>query len=517
MNHVLYFELNEQERQEIDVITREMGEILSDYINNTREISMKQFEEWRARFNGIYSTARPRSLEYFSKHPPELIEGLKEETLSRVCFIAEIESSRDKNFAKDNIANYINSIAPYLEILKDKASKGYDEIIKFIDYNFHHRKKIYEKEKQSLSIRNNCNPMPTGAALSMYNEILTAGGREGIEKLPKRKKAINHSSKYSIRQGEPIKGEQLDSFVIQKDLSNRHGKIIMILPSEILDRLTGNSITVKKIFILLLQKINEQVYHEGTLTRNYIEFSPHELIDKGIYDTPQSAKKGFIKAMNILTGIKVCGELQFKKGKAIISPKLAVLFPTVETSRDSLKVYLNQQVDEINWQFFFQAFSMLPDYYYELSPRASELLCYIFSIARQHTQDIKERGHFSISMRAIQQVMHLPDEDETEHPKRDIKDEIEKAVYEIENIHRKHFNGDEDLFFLSLEYQDKWDIKRFLNEGSLYVSLAGDFAEPFIAVEDDKRKGLREAKRRQQKALQAKNETKGSLPLPNWK
>lgn len=153
MNNVLDFELNEQERQEINVITKEMGGILSAFLNNTGEISMKQFEEWRARFNEIYSTAHPRSLEYFSKHPSELIGKLKEGTRSHVCFIAELESSQDQNFAKNNIVQYINDIAPYLEILKDKAPESYNEIVKCIDYDFHHRKNIYEKEKQKPAVR----------------------------------------------------------------------------------------------------------------------------------------------------------------------------------------------------------------------------------------------------------------------------------------------------------------------------------------------------------------------------
>ena len=508
MNNVLYFELNEQERQEINVITKEMGGILSAFLNNTGEISMKQFEEWRARFNEIYSTAHPRSLEYFSKHPSELIGKLKEETRSHVCFIAELESSQDQNFAKNNIAKYINNIAPYLEILKDKAPESYNEIVKCIDYDFHHRKNIYEKEKQLLSIRSECNPMPTGAAIFAIQEVLTAGGRKGINALPERKKKINHGAKYTIRAGDPLKNEPPNCLVIQKDLSNRRGKIIILMPREILDKYTGNNITVKKIFILLLQKINEQVYHEGQLTRDYITFSVHELINLGIYKTYQSAMNGFTNAMEILTRIRVYGKLRLNKGSVVISPRLAVLFPTIDPERGSLKVYLNRQVDEINWQFIFQAFSTLPNYYYELSPRASELLYYIFFIARQQTKGIKERGYFSIGMRAIQQAIHLPDEEETKNPKRDIKDEIENAVNEIEETHRIHYEGDEDLLFLSLEYQDEWDIKRFLDEGYLQVNLSGTFSAQFTAIEANKIKGLQKAKCRQQKALQAQNEQK---------
>ena len=129
----------------------------------------------------------------------------------------------------------------------------------------------------------------------------------------------------------------------------------------------------------------------------------------------------------------------------------------------------------------------------------------IRSIARQRTKDIKERGYFTISLRTIQQVLNLPDEDKTTHPQRDIKDVINDAVDEIDKAQREDF-GNEDLQFLSVEYDEAWPIKQFLNEGYLYVALSGDFAQPFIDIEDEKTKKLKEVKRRSQKALAAKKD-----------
>ena len=100
----------------------------------------------------------------------------------------------------------------------------------------------------------------------------------------------------------------------------------------------------------------------------------------------------------------------------------------------------------------------------------------------------------------------MPDEGETKNPQRDIKDEILNAVDEIEKTHREYFMNDENMLFLSPEYDDSWPIARFLNEGYLQVSLSGIFAQPFIEIEKGKVKGLSEAKRKRQKALEAKKE-----------
>ena len=349
-------------------------------------------------------------------------------------------------------------------------------------------------------------PMPTGTAINTIIDVINASqdGVEGIEALPEKKKKTSHT-KYSVTRGDTLT-ENNNAVVVRHDVSKKHGYVKVQLPDTIIEKLTGYSVAVKKFFALTLEKINEQAYQDGHLTRNYIEFPIEEIVERGIYGSYQSALRGAKGAMNCLTNIKIEGELSFNRKDSVKYSHIygvAVLFPTVGYKNGQCRLYLNEQAD---WRFVFQAFSMLPSYYYQLSNRASELLYLIFSAARQHTDDIKKHGYFSISFRAIQQALHLPNEGETKNPQREIKGEILNAVDEIESTHRECFGNDEDMLFLSPEYNETWPIARFLNEGYLQVSLSGTFAQPFIEIEKDKVKGLAEAKRKKEKRLQAKKE-----------
>ncbi len=342
--------------------------------------------------------------------------------------------------------------------------------------------------------------MPTGTAIHTVQEVITAGGREGIEALPERKKQINHSSKYSVAKGDPIRPEEEGLTIVRYDLGDKRSYIRIGLPDNTIDKNLGFGIFSKKLFLFFLQKINQQVLSSEGVLRDFITFPAQELIDKGFYSVQRSAREGFESAANILTSIKLQGELWYSKRNAKHIFQLSVLFPTARYEDGECKVFLNRQVD---WGFIYQAFSILPDYYYELSNKPSELLYYIFFIARQHTEDIKERGYFTISCRAIQLALHLPSEKKTEHPDRDIKQQILNAIESIDKAQNKYFH-DEELLFLSLEYEDEWNITQFLNKGYLQVNLSGEFAEPFINFEKEKIKKLKEAQRKKQKAIEAK-------------
>lgn len=430
------------------------------------------------------------------------------------------QSTREKNakrfleiLKRDYGANAIT-----IDIVMDKLNRIHEILSKYVDETYpssdaqEKEKILNELEGLVFSITNylatNANakykPMPTGSAINTIIDIINAGqdGIKGIEEMPKRKAKFSHT-KYTVSRGDPLNNDG-DKFIIRHDISKGRGYVSIQLPESLVKNLAGWSVATKKIFALILEKINEQAFNNGALIRNCVDFSIQELIERGIYSTLRSAVKGIKISANTLTGIKLEGRFTFKTGNTVEFSSayvMAVLFPTIEAKRGQCTIKLN---DDVNWDFILQAFSILPNYYYSLPNRASELLYLIFAMTRQHTEDITKRGHFSISFRAIQQALHLPDEDKTTHPKQDIKDVINEAIDKIEKAHREHFGNDEDLLFLSAEYDDSWPITRFLNEGYLQVSLSGIFALPFIDIEEDKIKRLKKAQQRQQKALKAK-------------
>ncbi len=323
--------------------------------------------------------------------------------------------------------------------------------------------------------------MPDSPASDLIYEVLGAGAN--IADIPARKKLINHSANIEVLES----GNKRKIAVVSQKSE------ITVELSDI-EKLAGSNKTAKKFLALSLIKANEQAIHDGILSRDYISFPLQELIDIGFYSTPQSARKGFRAGFDVLTSIKIGGKVQKTKKREIVQESVRVLFTGYDIDKGQCVVYLN---DHINWAFLAQYFTILPRYYFKLSNRASDLLYYIFFLARQHTRDIEERGYFTISFRAIQSRLQLPSEVGNGNPYKTIKQPIEEAVAELEAEHSLLYGNTE--FQLLPICDENASIGNYLDGGYLKVTLQGDFAKTFIALSQETAKQIDQAQKRQER------------------
>lgn len=321
--------------------------------------------------------------------------------------------------------------------------------------------------------------VPDSTASNLILETLGAGA--DIAELPGRKQQINHTTTLEVLE----RGNQR-----QVVLSSQKAQITIELAD--IDKLTGSNKPAKKLFVLALIKANEQAIHEGQLTKNYVSFPLQELIDTGFYSTPQSARKGFNAGMDTLTSLKIKGHIQQTKKRGSSIDALEVLFTGSRIERGQCTIFFNER---ISWSFIAQYFTILPRYYFKLPNRASDLLYYIFYLARQHTKDIEERGYFTIGFRAIQHRLQLPSEVGNLNPYRTIKQPIEEAIEQIEDGHSGLYGNME--FALLPVYDEDASIAEYLDNGYLKVTLTGAFAETFIAISRDTAKQIEAAQKRQ--------------------
>ena len=321
--------------------------------------------------------------------------------------------------------------------------------------------------------------VPDSTASNLILETLGAGA--AIADLPARKRQVNHATTLEVYE---------DGQRRQGQLKTQKASVTIELAD--IDKLTGSNKPAKKLFVLALIKANEQAIHEGQLTKNYVSFPLQELIDTGFYSTPQSARKGFNAGMDTLTSLKIKGHIQQTKKKGSSIDALEVLFTGARIERGQCTIFFNER---ISWSFIAQYFTILPRYYFRLPNRASDLLYYIFYLARQHTKDIEERGYFTISFRAIQHRLQLPSEVGNNNPDRTIKQPIEEAIEQIEDGHSGLY-GNEDFSLLPV-YDEYAPIASFLDNGYLRVELKGSFAETFIAISKDTAKQIEAAQKRQ--------------------
>lgn len=323
--------------------------------------------------------------------------------------------------------------------------------------------------------------MPDSTASNLILETLGAG--EHIADLPARKKQINHNTALEVLE---------DGHKRQVSLINSKAQITIELAD--IDKITGSNKTAKKMFVLSLVKANEQAIFNGQLAKDYISFPLQEFVDIGFYTNTNNARRGFKAGMDALTSLKIKGEIQQTKKKKSTIESCRVLFTGWDIIKGQCYVYLNQN---INWSFLAQYFTILPKYYFKLPNRASDLLYYIFFLARQHTKEIQERGYFTIGFRAIQHRLQLPSEIDNSNPYRTIKQPIEEAIEQIENEHSGYYQNME--FGLLPVCDDNVGIAEYLDNGYLKVSLTGAFAGTFIAISKETAKQIETAHKRQER------------------
>lgn len=203
-----------------------------------------------------------------------------------------------------------------------------------------------------------------------------------------------------------------------------------------------------------------------------------------MYSNMDTARKGFNNiGRDILTSLKVCGEVNTGRKKILQEGDTTVVFIKAHVTKSVCHVYLNPY---INWDFIAPYRAAIPAYYFNLPNRPADLLYLIFITARQRSKEIAEQGYFSISYRSIQYHLNLPDETKTKNPKRDIKDEIERAIEQIEEKNREYarpLQAGEDPDF-SLLPQADYDapIAEYLNEGKLLVFMKGNYAKNSLEI-----------------------------------
>lgn len=320
--------------------------------------------------------------------------------------------------------------------------------------------------------------VPDSPATNLVLEVLGAGA--DMADLPDRKKQISNGAKLEVL--EDGKRRRIVS-------TSPKAKITLELAD--IEKFTGNNKPAKKLFVFALIKANEQAIHSGDLGRDYVSFPLQELIDIGFYKTPQSARAGFKAAMDALTDIKLSGDIQKTKKQKV---SVIGLHPFRKGVIENNQCFIQLESD-FNWSFIAQYYTILPRYYFKLPNRASDLLYYIFYIARQHTRDIAERGYFTISFRAIQHRLQLPSEVGSPNPQRDIKQPIEDAIERLEDEHSLLYGNTE--FSLLPVYDEKASISDYLDNGYLKVTLTGSFAQSFMQLSQSQAKQIEQAEKRQ--------------------
>lgn len=236
--------------------------------------------------------------------------------------------------------------------------------------------------------------------------------------------------------------------------------------------------SAKKILIFLLMKMNHQCQHRGILQRDDITFHLQELVDCGLYGSVKSARQGVLATKDVLLAIQVMGYDNVggengKKKIVISSP----LYPFIDfgISHSLCFVTINPSMDIT---FFCQAYAIVPKEIFLLSNRGFSLLWYICFLARQNIKKLVSGGCFMLSIRTIQALLSLPEEEKNKDVKRTIKQPVEDAVRDI--IEATHGNIKIEIV------KQETSIKEYLKKGYLRIEMNSTFIKYYRQVFENK-------------------------------
>lgn len=325
---------------------------------------------------------------------------------------------------------------------------------------------IEEKQEiETITLRDHYEMIPSSSAINLMMEALSSG--DEIEKLPSRKRSINHEANYKLVKQNTVGRKLL--------YNSKNGKESVAVEISDISRLAGNNNPIKKMLVRILSNANKQALYKGIVT-NDVHFHVDDLVNDGQYSSRRTAKKGAENSLDILYGLKV-------KLKGDGDARGRTLFPSYDIEKNGkIRVTLNP---ELNWGSIASFFMVLPTYYYKLSNRAGDLIFYVCYLARQNINEIKDHGYFTISLRALQSRLMLPNEKKTKNPQRDIKGPIAEALEEIEKAHLEALNNDDLQYELRCEkvlIDDSLPITEYLDKGYLKVYVNNKLADYFIAT-----------------------------------
>ena len=323
-------------------------------------------------------------------------------------------------------------------------------------------KRELEKEAKAAQ-RNALAPLgsvPNGDSLNWLYRVLSAskGGRMVTESNGNRHEKIT-----AQQYGDKVR-------FIRENKQNGSTVIVEIDQADKYLRKTNKTFT--KILLFALQKMTAQ--------NNPLEvgFSLQELVDLGMYSTTSNAGravKEFFSQQKLTT---LSGTV--KKGRKTVKEEGGILFYHYKINNGFVTLSVNEN---FNLDFIANYFTVFPRFAYALSNNAFSLVRYIFFLARQNAQAIKDKGTFTISLENIRENLGLPSVDEVNNRKyrQFIIEPIEKAIEEVEEALLSVPEAKEYGFTITPCGTDTSNIREWL-QGYLEIGLNGDFAETFIRL-----------------------------------
>lgn len=462
-----------QERQEPGKITQEVQEDKEAAGRHIHSIRLKSNidpeKAWLYNANTDITSLTPEQREEYIAHMKKLPEALERMKKTMREFL-------DSIYSNDSVEIYQNAAA----VLREKKNLTQEEKadLEYIEsylYGYEEYKELIAEDITENKVLSEI--IPSSPAIHFAQQLANSLGAQREIK----------ADKNTVISWDKTQGNTWTA-------TSKNGKGIVSITFDDINLMNKKvNKGFLKLFIFTLKKCNDQNY------RAEIGFPLQELIDRGMYKSIQSARRGFKDNIEKIMALTFKGEC--RKGKNKIVEAGGKLIYHYEIKNNYVTLSLN---DKLNVEFLAQFFTVMPEYSYSLNTAAFSLMYYIFFRARQSTREIADKEKFNIRLETIRAYLLLPTADETKNHAYLIKEPIEKAIEEIELA-----NNNKD-FTLTLYHYDKDNGKKIedcknINEWLncyLEVGLHGDYAKYFVSIANATREKIATANKRKEKAMQ---------------
>lgn len=319
--------------------------------------------------------------------------------------------------------------------------------------------------------------------------------------------------------------------IVQQSTRNRHEEVTVVKKGDSLvftrsNKETGTSQTIEiknaykyltktnksfaKLLLFSLQKMTAQSFPLE------VGFSLQELVDLKMYSNTSNALRAVRNFYEQQKETTLGGTV--KKGKKLLNDRDSMIFFDFEYDNGFIKLAVNPK---LNLDFIANYFTVFPRFAYALNGNAFSLVHYVFFIARQNTQAIKENGTFTISLETIREYLGLPSVDEVKNRKyrQFIIEPIEKAIEETEEALLSVPEAKKYSFTITPYGTDTSNINEWL-QGYLEIGLNGNFAETFVKIAEkaeQDRKQWERIKKAELAKIAARTEAKEAQEKPTRK
>lgn len=461
-------------------------------------------EEWEEAMQGIHKTG----------NIPEKYEGRI--VRNEEVVYDDIVDGEHKTFPEGvtKVFYYDVAEAEYDKQYNNLAKEYRDSILKAIQTYFDLREQKTEGEEESISVR------ITDIIAELLEDPII---RRELEKEAAAAQMDALAPLGSVPNGEilhflsRVKNKNLKGRAVEASKGNRHEEVTV---TQRKNTLTFTRKTGKETFIVEIE--NEKTSKafpklmkfslEKMTAQNFpleVGFNLQELVDLGIYSDISNARRAFKNFFADQKKTSLKGSI--RKGKKTIHEEGGVLFYHYTIDNNFVKLFVNEN---FNMEFIASYFTIFPRFAYALGSNAFSLVDYIFFLARQHADSIKNKGTFTISLDAVRENLGLPSVDEVKNRKykEKIIDPIEAAIEEVEKALQNLPEAKDEGFTITPYGTDTSNINEWLN-GYLQIGLSGKFAEPFtqLATKTEKdREQWNKLKQKELARIAAKNEAKAA-------